>query len=120
MGVGLEDVGVEVLPRLVGLLDEPEFPCPFPFFESAFTGDGGFHGGVGFVPDEGVYSALVGEAIDEVVFVLPDALCEVGGDAGVEGAVGCTGKDVYARLFHGWGMVAHGYGRGIPPAPRQG
>ena len=104
-------MGVEVLPGWVGLLDEPEFPGSVPFFESAFTGDGGFHVGVGFVPDEGVYSVLVGEAVGEVVFVLPDALDEVGGDAYVEGAVGSTGEDVYAGLFHGRGMVAHGWGR---------
>ena len=65
-------------------------------------GDGAFHCGVKFVPDELMDAVLLGETLYEVVFVLPDSLDEVGGDAGVEGAVAFAGEDVDAGGFHGW------------------
>ena len=85
------------------MLDEVDFPGAAPFLEPALAGDGGFHGGVGLVPDEAVYAVLPGEAVHEVVPVLPYALNEVGGDADVEGAVGSAGEDVYAGELHGRG-----------------
>ena len=42
---GLDYVGVEVVPRRVGLLDKFDLPGAIPFLESTLAGDGGFHGG---------------------------------------------------------------------------
>ena len=108
----LDYVEVEVVPRRIGLLDESDFPGTLPFLESVLAGDGGFHSGVSLVPDEAVYVVSLGESVGEVILVLPDALDEVGGDACVDGAVKSAGEDVYARLLHGWGMVADGWEEG--------
>ena len=62
----LDYVGVEVVPRRVGLLDESDFPGTLPFLEPVLAGDGGFHGGVSLVPDEAVYVVSLGESVGEV------------------------------------------------------
>ena len=49
----------------------------------------------------------LGKSIGEVTFVLPDALHKVGGDTYVDGTVWTAGEDVYARVLHARGMVAH-------------
>ncbi len=113
-------VGVEVSPGGVGLADKSDFPGAVPLFELALAGDGGFHGVVHFVPDEVVYRVSLGKSIDEVILVLPDALHKVGGDAYVDGTVWSAGEDVYARVLHTWGMVAHGWREGTGPCSPAG
>ena len=96
----LEDAGVEVGPVGVLVFDEFEFPRAVPVFDSLFARDGVLHGGVKFVEDQKVDLVLAGEAFGDVVAVLPDALGEVAGDAGVEGAVSLAGEKVDGGLFH--------------------
>ena len=51
--------------------------------------------------DEPVHSIFLREAPDETLLVLPNSLCWIAGDAGVQRAVSLACENVYARLsFH--------------------
>ena len=79
--LGLQDLVIQVAPAGVFFFDQSDLPRPVPLFHGLFFADGAFHRVVDFVPDEVVHLVAFGEALDEVVFVLPNSLGEVGGDA---------------------------------------
>jgi hypothetical protein len=52
------------------------------------------------IPDQKLASVPLGEAVRDAFTMLPGALDEVGGDAGIDGAVALIRRDVDLRLFH--------------------
>ena len=64
------------------------------------------------IPDQCVDAITLREAFYLVVFVLPDPLGKVRGNAGVQGSIAFAGHDIYARLIH----VLNLLDRGLHPA----
>ena len=76
------------------------FPDSSPFLDRFFSAYRGVHIVVDLVPDQVVDAIAFREAFCAVVSVLPGALDEVGGDAGVERAMVVAREDVDAGMFH--------------------
>ena len=64
------------------------------------------------IPDQCVDAVTLCESFHQVVFVLPDPLDKVRGNAGVQGSIAFAGHDIYARLIH----VLNLLDRGLHPA----
>ena len=47
-----------------------------------------------------MYAITLREAFYQIVFVLPDSLDKIRGNAGVQGSVAFARHDIYARLIH--------------------
>src|SRR3569833_1552072 len=90
---------IEVCPRRVQLLDEPELPEPPPFLDLAFTTAGGLAALVRFPPDQGLAAVALAEAWKCFGAVLEDAPEQVVRVAGVERAVTPVGD--YVDVEHG-------------------
>src|SRR5690606_12737024 len=78
---------VEVVPRRVRLLDQPQLPCAVPLLEPLLAGDRVANVVVLLEVDEAVHAVPLREPFGHVVFVHPDPLQEITRDADVEGAV---------------------------------
>src|SRR3569833_974675 len=90
---------IEVCPRRVQLLDEPELPEPPPFLDLAFTTAGGLAALVRFPPDQGLAAVALAEAWKGLGSVLEDPLEQVVGVTGVARAVAAAGD--YVDVEHG-------------------
>jgi len=75
------DAVVEIEPLRVHLFDEFDLPVPFPQLQLFLPGNGGLHGGVMRVPDQGLHSVARSEAWRGAVLVVPDAGPQIAGDA---------------------------------------
>ena len=64
------------------------------------------------IPDQCVDAITLREAFYLVVFVPPDPLGKVRGNAGVQGSIAFAGHDIYAGLIH----VLNLLDRGLHPA----
>ena len=60
------------------------------------------------IPDQCVDDITLREAFYLVVFVPPDPLGKVRGDAGVQGSIAFAGHDIYARLVHVLNLLDRG------------
>lgn len=66
-------------------------------------------------PDEALAAVAPGEAVGCALAMLPGALRQVRGDAGVDRAVFARGHDVYGGLLHGGVRLSVRVGRGTLP-----
>lgn len=94
------DLRIQIPPLRIDRFYQSNLPCSPPFLDRLLPGDCGRHVAVLFVPDEIMHAVASGEALDEVVPVLPDAHDQVGRDADVKGAVVVAGEEVDAGLLH--------------------
>ena len=61
------------------------------------------------IPDQCVDAVTLCESFHQVVFVLPDPLDKVRGNAGVQGSIAFAGHDIYARLIHVLNLLDCGF-----------
>ena len=106
------DVCVQIPPFWIGLFNQCKFPYPFPVFYFFLPCDGTYHCFMDLIPDQCVDAVTLCESFHQVVFVLPDPLDKVRGNAGVQGSIAFAGHDIYARLIH----VLNLLDRGLHPA----
>lgn len=105
---------VQVIPIRVIILDQLKFPCAFPFLGLTFSRERRFPRFVRLIPDQLVYAVVRRESLDDLFFVLPDALGEIVRRAGVERAVPFAREDVNEKGFHG--PLEFNLGRNYQPA----
>ena len=53
-----------------------------------------------FIPDQCMYAIMLRESFYQIVFVLPDSLDKIRGNAGVQSSVAFARHDIYAGLVH--------------------
>ena len=81
-----DDVGIEIAPYRVRILDESDLPDPFPRFQGLLAQDRRIHPGVDLIPDQSMDVVTPRKAIHIALPVLPDPPREIRRDANVEGA----------------------------------
>ena len=95
-----DDVCAQIPPFWVSLFNQCKFPYPLPAFYSFLPCNGTCHRFMDLIPNQCVYVITLCESFLLVVFVLPDPLDEVRGNAGVQGSVAFARHNIDARLVH--------------------
>ena len=83
----MRDLPVEVRPIRVLFLDQPDFPRPIPPFELLLARDCDIYIFVRFEPDQPVNAIFLGEALHNIVRMLPRAMKHIIRHTDVECAV---------------------------------
>src|SRR5579862_7353760 len=83
----LADLGIEIPPIWIALLDQLELPEAVPFLDLLLARDGGHRFAVDLVPHEVFHPIFVGEPVYEALAVLVDPFRKIGRDTDVESAV---------------------------------
>ena len=91
---------VKLSPIGVGFFYQFQLPGASPILDLFLTLDRLADVVVHLEPNECVHAMLLGEPIDEIVFVFVDSLYEVGRDSGVQGAISFAGENVDVAWFH--------------------
>ena len=94
---------VKVPPIRVRRFDERQFVLPRPRLDLFLALDGARHVVVPLVPDEKLTGIARRKARQQAFPMLPSALHQIGGDAGVERAVALVCHDVDGGQFHPMG-----------------
>ena len=84
------------------LFYQGELPGPVPFFQLLFSRDGAEHVVQQLEIHEAMHAVFFGETFNQIIFMLPDALYELAGDADVKRTVALAGKDINGGLQDLW------------------
>ena len=98
----LKQFGIQVSPFWVGLFDQLQFPFALPLFDGSFTCNRCYHALMRFEPYKRVDAVALGKAFDECMFVLPDALNQIGRYTDVNRSLSTTRQNIYAWLLVHW------------------
>jgi len=85
---------VQVVPPRIIFLDQLDFPGAPPLFDLAFATKRSVARVMWFVPDKDVDAVLGREALECLLFVLPDPFGDIVGVAAVERSIALTGQQV--------------------------
>jgi hypothetical protein len=91
---------VQVSPFRIESLDQFELPFPSPLLDGLFSPDGRDHRRMGLIPDQLSDAVSLGEAVDDMVFVLLYAPQKLAGHSSVKGAIPAVRQNVDAGLLH--------------------
>ena len=90
---------IQIPPLRIYLLNQPDLPRALPLLDLLLTDDGVADVGMLFKIHQAMDLILPGKALPHIGFMLPDALYQLAGDAGVERAVSSAGEDVDVSCF---------------------
>ena len=89
---------VKITPIRIGSLDKLDLPCSLPCLDRLFPTDRGLHRIVQLIPDQIMHAVALGETLNEVLPMLPNAASQPRSNSYVQGRVSPICKDVNARL----------------------
>ena len=87
-------VRIKVDPVWVVMLDQVEFPVPFPFFNLLLASSCCFCRVMCFEPHQSVYTVARGEPRYSLDLVFPYSPGEFGGDTDIKGPIGFAGEKI--------------------------
>ena len=102
----LQQVIVQISPPWVHGFNGLELPGALPVLNCFLAADGRLHCLVYLVPDQVRDAILAGESFDDVLFVFPDPLHQIGSDTGVQRPVPFASQKVNTRLSRHTGLLA--------------
>ena len=95
-----DDVRVQISPFRIILFYQCKLPYTFPFLQPLLHHDGTLHRFMNFIPNQCMYAIMLRESFYQIIFVLPDSLDKIRGNASVQGSVAFARHDIYAGLVH--------------------
>src|SRR5215469_3528754 len=90
----LDEAVVQIIPLGICHENEPYLPGSWPMLHVMFALDGRLNVSVGLHIDEPLQSGSLGEAWHQPFAVFPRTARNIGGNAGIERAIGPVGHDV--------------------------
>jgi hypothetical protein len=94
------NVFIQIIPFRIALFDQPQLPYSLPRLDLFFTYYRAFGGLVNFIPDKKMNVIFLRKPVCQIVFMLVNALDEVGGNACVQCAVSFTAKNIDVEILH--------------------